>query len=127
MGLKDQHEANARENDFGSNNRELMKPKPCYVFLKEQLSDTMLIILIFAAILSLVLNFSTALAEDYSTGEWFQPIPMHFMAFFLLAFNFVKHFVHLAWIDGTAILLAVIVVAGVGSMVDWRKEIEFVT
>ena len=49
------------------------------------------------------------------------------MAFFLLAFNFVKHFAPLAWIDGTAILIAVIVVAGVGSMVDWRKEIEFVT
>ena len=28
--------------------------------------------------------------------------------------------------DGTAILIAVIVVAGVGSFVDWRKEIEFV-
>ena len=51
----------------------------------------------------------------------------HFKAFFLSAFNFVKHFVLLAWIDGTAILIAVIVVAGVGSMVDWRKEIEFVT
>ena len=31
-----------------------------------------------------------------------------------------------AWIDGTAILIAVIVVSGVGSVVDWRKEIEFV-
>jgi P-type E1-E2 ATPase len=58
----------------------------------------MLIILIFAAILSLILNFSTASIEEYST----------------------------AWIDGTAILIAVIVVSGVGSVVDWRKEIEFV-
>ena len=32
-----------------------------------------------------------------------------------------------AWIDGTAILIAVVVVASVGSLVDWRKEIEFVT
>ena len=32
----------------------------------------------------------------------------------------------LAWIDGTAILIAVAVVSGVGSTVDWRKEIEFV-
>ena len=32
----------------------------------------------------------------------------------------------LAWIDGTAILIAVAVVSGVGSVVDWRKELEFV-
>ena len=32
----------------------------------------------------------------------------------------------LAWIDGTAILIAVVVVSGVGSIVDWQKEIEFV-
>ena len=38
-----------------------------------------------------------------------------------------KFLVLTAWIDGTAILIAVVVVAGVGSLVDWRKEIEFVT
>jgi magnesium-transporting ATPase (P-type) len=68
------------------------------MFLKEQLSDIMLIILIFAAVLSLVLNFATASPEEYAT----------------------------AWIDGTAILIAVVVVSGVGSIVDWQKEIEFV-
>ena len=31
-----------------------------------------------------------------------------------------------AWIEGTAILIAVIVVAGVGSFVDYKKEIQFV-
>jgi len=30
-----------------------------------------------------------------------------------------------AWIEGTAILIAVVLVAGVGSFVDWRKEIAF--
>jgi magnesium-transporting ATPase (P-type) len=87
-----------RDREFGSNFRELMKPKPCLAFLKEQLGDIMIIILIFAAVLSLVLNFATSSVEEYAT----------------------------AWIDGTAILIAVIVVTGVGSMVDWRKEIEFV-
>ena len=69
QGLKDQDEADSRANDFGSNNRELMRPKLCYVFLKEQLSDPMLIILICAAFVSLILNFATASPEDYSTGE----------------------------------------------------------
>jgi len=31
-----------------------------------------------------------------------------------------------AWIEGTAILIAVALVAGVGSFVDWRKELAFV-
>jgi hypothetical protein len=32
----------------------------------------------------------------------------------------------LAWIEGTAIALAVFIVASVGSFVDWRKEVEFI-
>ena len=32
----------------------------------------------------------------------------------------------LAWIQGTAIALAVLIVASVGSFVDWRKEIQFI-
>ena len=69
-GLKDQDEADDREGDFGTNKRDLMKPKPCYMFLKEQLSDIMLIILIFAAVLSLILNFATASPEEYATGKF---------------------------------------------------------
>lgn len=30
-----------------------------------------------------------------------------------------------AWIEGTAILVAVFLVSGVGSFVDWRKEVAF--
>ena len=69
-GLKDQDEADDREGDFGTNKRDLMKPKPCWMFLKEQLSDVMLLILIFAAILSLILNFATASPEEYATGKF---------------------------------------------------------
>lgn len=69
MGLKDQEAADDRASDFGSNKRDLMKPKPCYQFLKEQLSDIMLIILIVAAVFSLILNFATASPEEYSTGK----------------------------------------------------------
>ena len=68
-GLKDQEAADARESDFGTNKRDLMKPKHCCLFLREQLSDIMLIILIFAAILSLVLNFATASPDEYVLGK----------------------------------------------------------
>ena len=68
-GLKDQEEADSRTKDFGTNYREQMVPKPCFEFLKEQLGDPMLIILICAALVSLVLNFATASSEDYATGK----------------------------------------------------------
>ena len=73
VGLKDQDAADERASDFGSNKRDLMKPKPCYQFLKEQLSDIMLIILIIAAVISLILNFATASPEEYSTGKCIRP------------------------------------------------------
>lgn len=31
----------------------------------------------------------------------------------------------IAWVEGTAILIAVLLVASVGSFVDWRKELAF--
>lgn len=31
-----------------------------------------------------------------------------------------------AWIEGAAIMIAVIIVASVGSFVDWKKEVQFV-
>ena len=40
--------------------------------------------------------------------------------------NKINYIICLAWIDGTAILIAVVVVSGIGSIVDWQKEIEFV-
>lgn len=31
-----------------------------------------------------------------------------------------------AWIEGAAIMIAVFIVASVGSFVDWRKDVQFV-
>ena len=70
VGVKDKEDAKLRGYEFGSNFRELMEPKPCFDFFKEQLSDIMLIILIFAACLSLVLSYATAGPEDYWTGKY---------------------------------------------------------
>lgn len=33
---------------------------------------------------------------------------------------------NMAWIEGFAIMVAVFVVASVGSFVDWKKEVQFV-
>ena len=32
----------------------------------------------------------------------------------------------IAWIEGFAIMVAVVIVASVGSFVDWKKEVQFV-
>lgn len=38
----------------------------------------------------------------------------------------IKLIISAAWIEGTAIFIAAIVVVGVGSFVDYRKEVQFV-
>ena len=40
--------------------------------------------------------------------------------------NYNVSFINVVWFDSFAIYLAVIIVAGVSSFVDWRKEKEFV-
>lgn len=63
------------------------------------LDDFMLKVLIVAAIFSI--TFDMILADD-------------------------AHRSH-AWIEGAAIMIAVVIVASVGSFVDWKKEVQFVT
>lgn len=58
----------------------------------------MLKVLVVAAVVSLVLDMSLADADHRKT----------------------------AWIEGAAIMVAVLLVAGVGSLVDWKKEVQFV-
>jgi len=91
-------EKEAREKAFGTNYREPAKANSWFSFLLQQLGDTMLIILICAAIVSLILSYATVPEEDYGH----------------------------AWIEGGGILIAVAVVSITGSTVDYRKEIEFV-
>ena len=58
----------------------------------------MLKVLVVAAVVSLVLDMSLADEDHRKT----------------------------AWIEGAAIMVAVLLVAGVGSLVDWKKEVQFV-
>ena len=71
-GVKDQEDADGRSEVFGSNFRAPMDSKPWFDFFKEQLSDIMLIILIVAAVVSLVMSYATASKEEYGVGKYTQ-------------------------------------------------------
>jgi len=90
-----------REMYFGSNMREDLKAESCCSMLLAALDDLMLKLLIVCSIVSI-------------TAEM------------LLAWQSEPCELPIAWIDGFAIMVAVILVSGVGSTVDYRKELRFV-
>lgn len=59
-----------RQDSFGSNYRPPAEHEPWCSFLKQQLGDTMLIILICAAFVSLILSYLTATPDQYSHGKF---------------------------------------------------------
>lgn len=83
---------------FGDNMRPPLVCKAFCTILKETLDDFMLKVLLVCAAFSIIFDMSLADAHERSH----------------------------AWIEGTAIFVAVMVVAGVGSFVDWKKELAFV-
>jgi len=87
-----------RSKHFGDNFREPLKVKKFLIILKEALDDFMLKVLLVCAVFSI--TFDMLLADEHERSH--------------------------AWIEGTAILVAVMVVAGVGSVVDYKKEVQFV-
>jgi len=86
---------------FGNNDREDLKAQSCLSMLWQALDDLMLKLLIVCSFVSI-------------TAEM------------LLAWQSEPCKLAIAWIDGFAIMVAVILVSGVGSFVDYRKEIRFV-
>ena len=96
-----------RQDVFGSN---VIPPKPPKTFLElvwEALQDVTLIILELAAIISLGLSFYKPPKDD--SGEH----------------GAVEEEEHPAWIEGAAILIAVIIVVFVTAFNDWSKEKQF--
>lgn len=99
----------ARRATFGSN---VIPPKPPKTFLQlvwEALQDVTLIILIVAAVISLGLSFYRPPAEIGEEGSRKKE----------------KHDSHAEWIEGAAILIAVVVVVIVTAVNDWQKEKQF--
>ena len=84
-----------RENEFGSNKVFVEPPLGYCSFLKESLSDIMIIILLLAALVQILIGCT--LTENIKTG----------------------------WIDGASIIAAVFVVVCVESFTNWRKERKF--
>jgi len=84
-----------RTEQFGNNYRAPLVAKSFLRLFWAALDDFMLKVLIFASIFSIV--FDMVLADK-------------------------EHKKH-AWIEGAAIMVAVLLVAGVGSFVDWKKEV----
>jgi len=87
-----------RTEQFGNNNRPALKAKSWLKLFIAALDDFMLKVLMVAAVFSIC--FDMILADPHHR----------------------KH----AWIEGFAIMVAVFVVASVGSFVDWKKEVQFV-
>jgi len=84
---------------FGSNHRDPKVADTCCSMFKSALDDFMLKLLAVCAVVSVTVDMSMVEhAEEYAH----------------------------AWIDGFAIMVAVLVVSGVGSIVDWKKEVAFV-
>merc|ERR1711887_180255 len=94
-----------RQDVFGSNT---IPPKPPKTFLElvwEALQDVTLIILQVAAVVSLALSFYKPPKEDEEVVDDSQS--------------------HADWIEGVAILLAVVIVVLVTAFNDWSKEKQF--
>ena len=88
-----------REIHFGSN-KIFQKPPPSFCdFVKEALADKMIIILICCSIFEIGISLFYILTGEESENT--------------------------DWIDGTSIIIAVIVVVSVGSVTNYKKEMKF--
>lgn len=97
VGLSGQDFAERTEK-FGNNYRPEPVAKSWFTLFIQALDDEMLKLLIVCAVFSI--TFDMILADPHERSH--------------------------AWIEGTAIALAVFLVASVGSFVDWRKEVQFI-
>ena len=84
-----------RKEEFGINKIFEEPPAPFIKFLKESLSELMIIILLAAAIIQIIIGLS--IGNDNKTG----------------------------WLDGASVLFAVFVVVSVESFTNWQKERKF--
>jgi Ca2+ transporting ATPase len=97
----------ARRAQFGKNEIPAKPPKSFFLLMWEAVQDTTLVILIICALFSLILSFvfheEVHLDEEFTAAK--EP--------------------NVEWIEGVAILVAVLVVVLVTSFNDWSKEKQF--
>ena len=87
--------SSSREELFGSNKIFEEPPAPFIKFLKESLSELMIVILLSAAIIQIIIGLT--ISDQKKTG----------------------------WFDGASVLFAVFVVVSVESFTNWQKEKKF--
>ncbi|CAF2684167.1 unnamed protein product [Rotaria sp. Silwood2] len=102
----DENDISLRVAAFGSNEIPPKPPKTFFRLMFDALQDVTLIILIICAVISFLLSFY------HPGGEVFEPDPKTKEA-------------NVEWIEGAAIIVAVIVVVLVTAFNDWTKEQQF--
>lgn len=107
----------ARHEHFGGNEAKKPEAEGFFAKLWDALQDFMLKVLLCAGCFSIIVDMLVSGPEQRKLGKCF--FFDYCMALFKLTCTFS------AWIEGTAILVAVFLVSGVGSFVDWRKEVAF--
>ncbi|CAF0949996.1 unnamed protein product [Brachionus calyciflorus] len=107
LDVNDKSDLEARVAQFGRNEIPPKPPKSFFYLMWEALQDTTLIILIISAGISLVLSFyhDSSQVPDEEFSQIKEP--------------------NVEWIEGAAILIAVLVVVLVTSFNDWSKERQF--
>ncbi|PRT54979.1 Calcium-transporting ATPase 2 [Wickerhamiella sorbophila] len=97
-----------REKVYGRNTLPERKAQSLLQIIWQTLNDKVLIILIIAAVISLALGLYETFGEPVEHDPEGRPLPK------------------VDWVEGVAILVAVVVVTMVGSLNDWQKERQFV-
>lgn len=107
LSVNNKQDLAARAAQFGRNEIPPKPPKSFFSLMLEALQDTTLIILIVSAVISLILSFyhDTSQKQDEEYSQIKEP--------------------NVEWIEGAAILIAVMVVVLVTSFNDWSKERQF--
>lgn len=107
LNSSDTADLNARAAQYGHNEIPPKPPKSFFYLMWEALQDTTLIILIISAVISLALSFyhDDSKKQDEEFVQTQEP--------------------NVEWIEGAAILIAVMVVVLVTSFNDWSKERQF--
>lgn len=88
---------------FGDNRLPEKKAKPLWRLAWEAYNDKILLLLTGAAVISLALGLYQTFGTPAKPGE-----------------------PHVEWVEGVAIVVAIVIVVGVGALNDWQKERQFV-
>ncbi|KAG0325302.1 hypothetical protein BGZ99_000818 [Dissophora globulifera] len=104
-----------REQFFGRNVLPKRKPKSIFQLMWMALQEKILILLLIAAVISIALG----VYEDYGTTH----VPEQLYTKTFVPYIAVEP--KISWVEGVAILVAVMIVVMVGSVNDYQKEAQF--